>query len=313
MAVNTSIADLFDVPPQPGVLGPLPLGPSQGQMNGLLAPPPAPQPTGGVQGGPFDRASLVGPAFDPMQVIAGGQGPRVPLLPLDGGWVRALQALTGSLRGASPSGLSDDAAGYGPAPAPAAASPPAPSAVRSPPPSPAVGAIAAGAPATDSIQGSDPSRPLAGSQPAGLVSIHVPSPHAGDYPTRDAAAKAGRSDIPPGSVDEYGTWLTQTEVPVTLPDIGKGPVPFLLDRFTYPGLITSNDPGNVVLGAAPTNAVGWMHNHPYDPNALGTDNENNIDPSPANNDGSRGDWYWAHLIQETTPDFATYNWVRTAC
>ncbi len=73
MAVNAPFAGLFNVPPQPGVLGPLPLDPSQGQMNGLLPMPPAPQPTMGILGVPGDPSSLFGAPFGGLQGIGGFQ------------------------------------------------------------------------------------------------------------------------------------------------------------------------------------------------------------------------------------------------
>ncbi len=196
MAVDTSFADLFDVPPQPGVLGPLPLDPSQGQMNGLLPPPPAAQPTGGVLGEPFDRASLVGPPFDPMQLITGGQGLSVPLSPLEGGWVRALMALNDSLRGASPSGLpggvpagqgvaSPDAAG--PANGVSAASGQIGGGLHPPQAVPAIGADVVAAPPT--------AGPVLAFDPNNLVSDFKPAGSPG------AAADAGPTGGPDASYE----------------------------------------------------------------------------------------------------------------
>jgi len=180
--------------------------------------------------------------------------------------------------------------------------------VQPPPPASSASMPASAAPAAHGgdLLSFDPNRLVTSFKPSGLVQIQAPSPHAGDYATGDEAAKAGQADIPRDSADEYGTWITKHEVPITFPDIGKGPVPFLLDRFSYPGLFTSNDPDKVFFGAAPPDAAYWLHNHPNDSTGLGNDNENNDDPSPADNDGSHGDWYWAHQIQKTNPNFGTY-------
>jgi hypothetical protein len=61
---------------------------------------------------PGDPASLF-PPFDPMQLIAGGQGMAGPSAPLDpGGWLRALQALHASLRGPQLALMGSDPAGH---------------------------------------------------------------------------------------------------------------------------------------------------------------------------------------------------------
>jgi len=100
--------------------------PDPTQTPGLLQAPVAQPGLGGVLGVPFDPTSVTGPAFDPLQVIAGG--PAGPLSPDDLNWPQALQALHARLLGAQPLTLPlGDPGGYGTA-APAPAAPGSPTA-----------------------------------------------------------------------------------------------------------------------------------------------------------------------------------------
>ena len=99
MSIDDGLAGLLGPWPPSGLL-PQP-DPAQGQPRGLLPLSPAPQPTMGLLDVPGDSASLF-PPFDPMQLIAGGQGLAGASMPLDpGGWLQALRTLHDSLRGPS--------------------------------------------------------------------------------------------------------------------------------------------------------------------------------------------------------------------
>jgi hypothetical protein len=288
MSTDTRFAGLLGAwPPS----GPPPLlDPAQGQMQGLLPAPASAPPIMGLLDIPDDPSSLSAPAsFGPMALVAGAQGLASP--PLDpGSWLQALQALHQSLAGPPNGGpTGSEMAG-------AAQPPPAPVARDAVMATPAVKA--------GDLLSSDPSRAVTNVKPSGLVQVQAPSPHAGDYASGDEAAKAGQADIPQDTPNEYGTWIERRQVPETFPDIGAGPLPFLLDRFKYPGLFTSNDPDKVFFGPVPADAAGWLHNHPRSTFDLGNDDQANANPSPA--DGARGDWYFARQVQKTKPDFGTY-------
>ncbi len=153
MALDSSFSGLFDVPPQPGVLGPLPLDPSQGQMSGLLPTPPAPQPTMGVLDTPGDPSSLFGPTFNAAE-LAGTAVPPGGQLALAAAQMRAIQTIRDQL--GDPFGWLTPRAGQGGAGSTAAA--PAP-AVQPPP---ANGAAVAAGPTigASTLSGADPSRQL---------------------------------------------------------------------------------------------------------------------------------------------------------
>jgi hypothetical protein len=304
MSVDNRFAGLLGPWPPSGPFPTPQPDPLQGQPQGLLPGLPAAQPTMGLLDVPGDPASLF-PPFDPMQLIAGGQGLAAPSAPLDpGGWLQALQALHASLRGPSQLTMlgADPAGGVT-----ASASPDGAEAVR-PPPTPVSSNAAAPVPTLNAsdLLGFDPSQSVTHVKPSGLVQIQVPSPHAGDYPTNDAAARAMALDIPKNTPNEYATWFTKKAVPITFPDIGNGPAPFMLDRYDYPGLVTSNNPDAVLLGAPPSDVSGWGHNHPYDIMASQKTNDDNRRPSEVDNDGKPGDWSFTHIIQKTTPGFETY-------
>ena len=136
-----------------------------------------------------------------------------------------------------------------------------------------------------------------------LPRIAVASPHAGTYLTADLGAQAVQSDIPKGASVEYGAYITHdTMGPVTGEPYGPGSTG--IDLYKYQQLYTSKNHDAVSLGAVPSNADAWVHNHPsdFDPGL----NAANIYPSPENNNGGHGDWYYAHLVQRKTPWFSTY-------
>ncbi|HEY3888896.1 MAG TPA: hypothetical protein VGL73_10005 [Caulobacteraceae bacterium] len=101
MSVDNRFAGLLGPWPPSGPFPTPQPDPLQAQPQGLLPGPPAAQPTMGLLDVPGDPASLF-PPFDPLQLIAGGQGLAAPSAPLDPGiWLQALQALHASLRGPS--------------------------------------------------------------------------------------------------------------------------------------------------------------------------------------------------------------------
>ena len=112
MSIDNGFAGLLGAWPPSGLLAAPQPDPTQ--TPGLLQAPSAQPTLGGVLGVPFDPASLTGPAFDPLQVIAGGQGPTGPLSPDDLDWPQALQALHARLLGGQPLTLPlGDPGGYG--------------------------------------------------------------------------------------------------------------------------------------------------------------------------------------------------------
>jgi len=110
MSIDNGFAGLLGAWPPSGLLAAPQPDPTQ--TPGLLQAPVVQPTVGGVLGVPFDPASLTGPAFDPLQVIAGG--PAGTLSPDDLDWPQALQALHARLLGGQPLALPiGDPGGYG--------------------------------------------------------------------------------------------------------------------------------------------------------------------------------------------------------